>query len=528
MVPCLVFEDAHLLVVNKPAGVNTHAPAPFAGEGIYDWFRHREPRWAGLAIVHRLDKETSGLLVFGKTPLANRSLTEQFTRHEIQKVYRLLTDRRPPRQKFTVESLISRAGERYLSQPRGEGERAVTHFAVLERNAIGQFVLEARPVTGRTHQIRAQAAANGFPILGDTLYGGAPWPRVCLHSRQLCFAHPETGREFNAEAPEEFADDSRRALRAAFIDPAETNACRLIHGAADGWPGWRVDRLDAFLLSQAEQPLNDQRLEELRRLMESCGARGVYDKILPRDPRRPAPAEASPKPVLGQPAPGPFALRENGLAFEMSFAEGASTGLFLDQRDNRRRILAHHVAADFPLLAKPDGAQVLNLFAYTCGFSVCAARVGARALSVDLSRKYLDWGKRNFALNGLDPALHEFICGDAFDWLRRLAKKGWAFDLVILDPPTFSQSKEHGAFRAEKDFGKLVAAALPVLKANGVLFASTNAARLAPEDFLQQIRAAVQSAGRKIPHEHYFPQPPDFPITRDEPAHLKTLWLRVD
>ncbi|HXG46684.1 MAG TPA: pseudouridine synthase, partial [Methylomirabilota bacterium] len=61
--------------MNKPAGWNTHAPSPFAGEGVYDWLRHREPRWAGLALLHRLDKETSGVLVFGKTPLANRSLT---------------------------------------------------------------------------------------------------------------------------------------------------------------------------------------------------------------------------------------------------------------------------------------------------------------------------------------------------------------------------------------------------------------------------------------------------------------------
>ena len=76
--PCVLHEDEHLLVVNKPAGWNTHAPSAFAGEGIYDWLKHREPRWASLAIIHRLDKETSGVMVFGKTTLANRSLTEQF------------------------------------------------------------------------------------------------------------------------------------------------------------------------------------------------------------------------------------------------------------------------------------------------------------------------------------------------------------------------------------------------------------------------------------------------------------------
>ena len=121
----------------------------------------------------------------------------------------------------------------------------------------------------------------------------------------------------------------------------------------------------------------------------------------------------------------------------------------------------------------------MNCFAYTCGFSLCAAKAGARTTSLDLSKKYLEWGKRNFALNGLDPAAHDFIYGDAFDWLRRLAKKSRAFDAMVLDPPTFSQSKEHGTFRAEKDYSKLVTAALPVLKPGGILFASTNAAGLA-------------------------------------------------
>ena len=84
---------------------------------------------------------------------------------------------------------------------------------------------------------------------------------------------------------------------------------------------------------------------------------------------------------------------------------------------------------------------MLNVFAYTCAFSLCAAAAGARATSLDLSRRYLDWGRANFEANGIDPAPHDWIFGDAFDWLRRLAKKGRAFDVVVLDPPTFSTAK---------------------------------------------------------------------------------------
>jgi 23S rRNA (cytosine1962-C5)-methyltransferase len=207
-------------------------------------------------------------------------------------------------------------------------------------------------------------------------------------------------------------------------------------------------------------------------------------------------------------------------------------GLFLDQRDNRRRLLTGHIAAGFSLFDSQlkthnSKFQVLNTFAYTCGFSVCAAKAGGRTTSLDLSKKYLEWGKRNFVRNGLDPAGHDFIFGDAFDWLRRLAKKGKSFDVILLDPPTFSQSKEHGAFRVEKDFGRLVATALPLLGTGGVLFASTNAADWPAENFLAAVEGAIHAAGRKVVQQHYVPQPPDFPITRAESAYLKTVWLRV-
>jgi 23S rRNA (cytosine1962-C5)-methyltransferase len=146
---------------------------------------------------------------------------------------------------------------------------------------------------------------------------------------------------------------------------------------------------------------------------------------------------------------------------------------------------------------------------------------------VDLSKKHLAWGRRNFELNRLNPGEHEFIYGDAFDWLRRLAKKERKFDLILLDPPTFSQSRGHGAFRAGQDYRKLADAALLMLKPGGVLFAATNAARLKPEEFLESLKAAVKSARRRILQEHYVPQPPDFPVHRDEPAYLKTVWFRV-
>jgi 23S rRNA (cytosine1962-C5)-methyltransferase len=539
MPPCIIFEDEHVLVVNKPAGMNTHAPSTYSGEGIYDWLRHREPRWAKLAIIHRLDKETSGVMVFGKTPLANRSLTEQFANRQVHKKYFLVTDRAVTRKKFVAKSNIIRAGDRYVSS--AAGELAETRFkkaaADVRLTVIGKKldpqvssyeVVEAEPLTGRTHQIRVHAAENGFPILGDALYGGSAFRRVCLHAAEIAFKHPATGELLTFSAPSNFAENSRAGLRAAVIDADKTNAFRIIHGASDGWPGWYVDRLGSFLLSQSGAPLTEAQQDRLAQFGPDI--RGAYHKILSRHVRGASAAESSPQHAFGETAPERFTVRENGIEFELSFNEGYSVGLFLDQRDNRQRLLIGYIAADFSLPNTQHATrntELLNVFAYTCGFSVCAAKSGMRTTSLDLSKKYLEWGRRNFALNGIDAAEHDFIFGDAFDWMRRLAKKGRAFDVIVLDPPTFSQSKEHGAFRVEKNYGELVTAALPLLNPEGVLLASTNAAEWPPEKFLAVVEQSAGAAKRKILKQHYAPQPPDFPVSRAEPAYLKTVWLKV-
>ena len=547
--PVILHEDPDLLVVAKPVSWNTHAPAPYAGEGLYDWLKHREPRWADLAILHRLDKETSGLLVFGKSPVANRSLTEQFTARTVEKRYRLWTDRPMPFEERLVRSNIHRLGDRYASSQQA-GENAETLFRVVSREG-GRTLVDAFPHTGRTHQIRVHAAEAGFPILGDTLYGGSAFPRVCLHAAALTFRHPTTAEEVSFQRDENFAAPARLSLREACINPEETDAYRVIHGAADGWPGWFVEKLGPWLLSQSETEPTAAQRKELETLAAHFQSRGVYHKRWNAKVRETDTAAASPQLLFGEAAPERFLIRENGVSYRMGFGEGYSVGLFLDQRDNRRRWLVNHVAAGFggafpstcdvrrsafsvsrtpnSELRTPnaEAPEVLNTFAYTCGFSVAAALGGARVTSLDLSKKYLDWGRDNFAANGLDPAGHDFIYGDCFDWLRRLGKKGRRYHGVILDPPTFSNSKQSGAFRVQKDFGTLVSDALTVLHPGGTLLASCNAANWPAEEFLTAVRGAIGRSGRKILAEHYVPQPPDFPITREQPAYLKTCWLRI-
>ena len=439
------------------------------------------------------------------------------------------------RTRVLVKSALVRAGDRYVSRPLAEGAAlAETSFRLIRQAATQSgrppTLVEAEPLTGRTHQIRVHAADQGMPILGDVRYGGTPALRLCLHSAAITLDHPATGKNLIFQAPADFAADPALALREALIEPQSSSAYRLIHGATDGWPGWYVDRLGDHLLTQDAKPLRPEKVERLGALLGLVAAQGAYHKGLASSPGQTPVEEARPRLALGSSAPDRFYIRENGLRFELSFEEGYSIGLFLDQRDNRRRLLTGHVAAGFPLFeAPPDQSrpEILNTFAYTCGFSVCGAKAGARATSIDLSKNYLAWGKRNFQINQVAPEEHEFLLGDVFDWFRRLHKKERLFHAVLLDPPTFSRSKESGSFRAEKDYEKLVRAALPLLRPRGVLFASSNTAGWPADQFLGSIKHAVQAAKRPILQEHYFPQPPDFPICRAEPPYLKTVWLRL-
>jgi 23S rRNA (cytosine1962-C5)-methyltransferase len=191
--------------------------------------------------------------------------------------------------------------------------------------------------------------------------------------------------------------------------------------------------------------------------------------------------------------------------------------VFLDQRENRRRLL------EMPL----RGKTVLNTFAYTCAFSVVAAKAGAVTTSVDLSKNYLEWGRDNFLANGLDPAAHEFVFGDAFDWLKRFAKRGQKWDGVILDPPTFSTTKKGRAFQAGRDYEELAALAIPLVSPGGWLLCSTNQRTLAPEEFEGSIQKAATRCGRSMGTTEFETVPFDFRVAPKEKPYLKTFWTRL-
>jgi 23S rRNA (cytosine1962-C5)-methyltransferase len=133
------------------------------------------------------------------------------------------------------------------------------------------------------------------------------------------------------------------------------------------------------------------------------------------------------------------------------------------------------------------GKRVLNTFAYTCGFSVTCARAGATTTSVDVSKRYLEWGKRNFALNDIEPKDHYFTCVDALEFLDFARRKTFSFDLVILDPPSFGSGKKGRSFSATNDYGELLEKAARIVAPGGRIFASTNNTTLATGDAFDAI-----------------------------------------
>jgi 23S rRNA pseudouridine1911/1915/1917 synthase len=223
----VVFEDEHLIVVDKPAGVVVHPAAGHASGTLVDALRGRaaggEDAWRP-GVVHRLDRDTSGLLIVAKHDRAHRALQEMLRRREIEREYAALVDGRPGSRTGTIEAPIGRdRRDRTAKSTRSDRPReARTHFAI-ERGLPRTTLLAVRLETGRTHQIRVHMEAIGHPVCGDPLYGGGPsgarlgLTRQFLHARRLGFIHPIAREPLACES--KLPVDLLRALEAAAREP---------------------------------------------------------------------------------------------------------------------------------------------------------------------------------------------------------------------------------------------------------------------------------------------------------------------
>lgn len=507
-----------MLAVHKPAGVNTHRADAHAQDGMHEWVQRQRPTMS-LSILHRLDKGTSGLLVFGKTLVANRSLSEQFEQRSVAKRYELLTGRDD-----------TRPHALRCDRPI-QGSAATTDFE-LEASGPRLQRYTARPHTGRTHQVRVHATELALAITGDPDHGGESAARLFLHAASLGLEHPTGGRlDLTSPRPPSFdhaidsadrADllDSRTAAtvaheaRAVLFDPRVTDAYLWIDRDHDGFPDVRVERLgDVALAVRYQEDADGVPDAWLDAWDDTLQLRAIYQQHRPR-------RGAAPVTLARGVADARFEVRELGVRYLIDLeASATSTGLFLDQRETRRELRN----------ADLSGRTLLNAFAHTGALSLAAALAGAETLSLDLSKRYLEWAAENFRLNHVDPADHDFVYGDALDWMDRLAKRSRTFDLVLVDPPSASTSRGPRAKRwsVDRDLSTLIASAARLCAPGGTIYASTNLRRMTWPHFLDHVERGLSEAGRagvvstrtvSIDHR----------TGAGDPAYLKAAWIALD
>jgi 23S rRNA (cytosine1962-C5)-methyltransferase len=306
------------------------------------------------------------------------------------------------------------------------------------------------------------------------------------------------------------------SLRERFVDQAGTDAYRLVNAEGDGLPGLTIDRYAEYLMIQLYGSVWRPHLKLIvQALEELLQPAGIYEKTRPHNTRELEASAASKnygRLLAGKPAPAKLPVQENGLNFLVNLERGLDTGLFMDQRKNRSA-----------LMGLSPGKRILNLFSYTGAFSVAAAAAGAaKVTSVDVSSSYMERAEENFGANRLNPKRHEFIVGDCFDVLADCLKEKRHFDLVIMDPPSFSTTAK-SRFTTRGGTSGLVAAALPLLDDGGILICSSNHQKVDAADYLKELRRGAIQAGCGLQVVSLAGQPEDFPypVTFPEGRYLK-------
>jgi 23S rRNA (cytosine1962-C5)-methyltransferase len=295
--------------------------------------------------------------------------------------------------------------------------------------------------------------------------------------------------------------ETAKRLREQILPSDGTNTYRVVHSDGDGIPGVTVDRYDdhlvAHLYSSALEPLRDALYDALEATWKP---RAIYEQKRYRPQTGEGPREPAAL-VRGQVAPVELEVQEGAIKFVVDVTAPLGTGLFLDLREGRRAVAAH-----------ADGKRLLNLFSYTGAFSVYGAKAGAReVVSVDLAPKAHARARRNLSANALDESRHEFVAGDAFKVLAKMAERQRRFDLVVLDPPSFAQGKGR-VFSVQRDYGELVEGCLAVAAPGAILAAVSNTLKISAEEIDRAIGDAAARARRQVRIIGRCGLPPDFPV----------------
>lgn len=304
-------------------------------------------------------------------------------------------------------------------------------------------------------------------------------------------------------------------LRKSLFSDESTTAFRLFNGEGDGLGGVTVDYYDGFLLVQwYSLGIYRYKKDFLKTWFSFPFVKGIYEK------KRFETSEETSDFVGGIEAPAPLLVKENGITYATYLNDGWMTGIFLDQREVRKRIMDEYA------LSK----RVLNTFSYTGAFSIAALYGGAaHTTSVDVAKRSLAKTAEQLQVNGMDPAEQAIVVEDVFHYFKYAKRKGLRFDLVIADPPSFARTKKI-TFRASKDYPELLHDLIEITAPNGMIVASTNYAGFSFQKFKEQVEEAFRGTKRSYQIRETFQLPVDFATIESFPEgnYLKVLFLELD
>lgn len=296
----------------------------------------------------------------------------------------------------------------------------------------------------------------------------------------------------------------------------DTSSCRFVFGEADFLPGLIIDKFEDYYVIQSLALGIDKYKDIIVDLLVSdYGAKGIYERSDARV--REKEGLGLTKGFLTKPFDTMVQIIENGVKYYVDIADGQKTGFFLDQKENRKSI--HKIVKD---------AEVLDCFTHTGSFALNAGIAGAKSvLGIDISEHAVEFCRKNAELNGLSDRV-KFECHNAFDILREWSDEGKTYDVVILDPPAFTKSRDT-IKSAKRGYKEINLRGIKLVKENGYLVTCSCSHFMNPELFKETISAAAKDAGRLLRQVEFRTQAPDHPIlwTSDESYYLKFYIFQV-
>lgn len=297
-----------------------------------------------------------------------------------------------------------------------------------------------------------------------------------------------------------FRDKFRDAIsyRKDLYESTETTAFRIFNGEGDGVGGLTIDYFEGYyLITWYSEGIYSFKKEIIEALIKETDVKGIYQKKRFDTEGKYIADEDY---VMGDKPDWPLIVKESGQRFAIYLEDGAMVGIFLDQREVRRRIRDYYA----------EGKSVLNMFSYTGGFSVfAAAGKASKTTSVDLANRSLSKTKEQFLVNDINPETQSIIVEDVFKYFKYAAKKELKYDMVVLDPPSFARSKKF-TFSASKDYTNLLKETILITEKEGIIVASTNCSTFNMQKFRGFIERAFEEMETKYTILEEYTLPRDF------------------